>query len=139
VSASETPLRFAGYAAIFDKRDSGGDVIRQGAFARSLTQRAERGERLPLYWQHRPDRRIGWIDAAIEDERGLRVTGTIDATAGLPAQALATRAVNGLSFGYRVTAGHATPGGRELHAVDILEVSLVSRPMQPSARVHLAG
>ena len=69
----------------------------------------------------------------------MRVTGTIDATAGLPAQALATRAVNGLSFGYRVTAGHATPGGRELHAVDILEVSLVSRPMQPSARVHLAG
>lgn len=139
MSRPQAPLRFAGYAAIFDKRDSGGDVIRQGAFASSLTQRAERGERLPLYWQHRPDRRIGWIDAAIEDHRGLRVTGSIDPAAELPARALATRAVNGLSFGYRVTAGRTTPDGRELHAVDILEVSLVSRPMQPSARVHLAG
>lgn len=67
------------------------------------------------------------------------MTGSIDAMAGLPARALAARAVNGLSFGYRVTAGHTTPDGRELHAVDILEVSLVLHPMQPSARVHLAG
>ena len=29
-------VRFAGYAAIFDRPDRGGDVIRKGAFAASL-------------------------------------------------------------------------------------------------------
>ena len=31
--------RFAGYAALFDRRDGGRDVIRAGAFARSLAAR----------------------------------------------------------------------------------------------------
>ena len=30
----DAPLRFAGYAALFDRRDSGRDTIRRGAFAR---------------------------------------------------------------------------------------------------------
>jgi phage head maturation protease len=29
-------LRFAGYAALFDKADRGGDVIRRGAFGRAV-------------------------------------------------------------------------------------------------------
>jgi phage head maturation protease len=40
-----------------------------------------------------------------------------------------------LSFGYRVSAGRALPTGRELQAVDLFEVSLVTHPMQPLARV----
>ena len=42
-------LRFAGYAALFGKRDSGRDVIRKGAFVRTLDE--QRGP-LPLFWQH---------------------------------------------------------------------------------------
>ncbi len=68
-------LRFAGYAALFDRRDAGRDVIRKGAFARSL---AERAEPIPLFWQHRPDQRIGWVERAAEDARGLRVIACID-------------------------------------------------------------
>ena len=77
-------FRFAGYAALFDKRDAGRDTIRPGAFARTL---AERREPLPLYWQHRPDLRIGWIEQAREDERGLAVIATIDNGLGLLNQA----------------------------------------------------
>jgi len=67
-------LRFAGYAALFDKRDAGRDTIRPGAFARTLSER-QRGAQgpLPLYWQHQPDLRIGWVEQAGEDDRGLRV------------------------------------------------------------------
>ena len=68
-------LRFAGYAALFDKADAGRDTIRKGAFAQTL---AGRKEPIPLYWQHRPDLRIGWIETAAEDERGLRVVASID-------------------------------------------------------------
>ena len=32
-------LRFAGYAALFNRRDNGRDVIRPGAFARTLAER----------------------------------------------------------------------------------------------------
>jgi len=128
------PLRFAGYAALFDKRDSGRDVIRAGAFARTL---AERKERLPLYWQHRPDQRIGWVERAAEDQRGLRVIARIDNPAGGAAAALKRGAVTGLSFGYAARGFRRDHAGRELTDIDLFEVSLVTNPMQDGARVHL--
>lgn len=133
------PIRFAGYAAVFGKRDSGGDTILPGAFAQTLAARAAAGQRLPLYWQHRPDQQIGWVESAQEDERGLRVIAQVTAADSPAAKALARGAVNGLSFGYRVRDGQWRPEGRELRAIDLFEVSLVSRPMQPLARVHMVS
>lgn len=118
--------RFAGYAAVFDAPDRGGDVIRKGAFG------GVRVRRVPLLWQHR-GAPVGVIEAIGEDARGLRVTGRVDAPelAGLVAKG----AVTGLSFGYRVRdARHGR--WRELNAVELCEVSLVARPMQALARVH---
>lgn len=129
-------LRFAGYAALFDRRDAGRDVIRKGAFARSL---AERAEPIPLFWQHRPDQRIGWVERAAEDARGLRVIACIDNPDGGAAAALRGGAVTGLSFGYRARAFTRNAAGRELSEVDLFEVSLVTCPMQHGARVHLLG
>jgi HK97 family phage prohead protease len=128
------PLRFAGYAAIFGKRDAGRDVIRPGAFARSLV---ERKAMLPLYWQHRPEQRIGWVERLAEDDRGLRVIARIDNPEGAAARALRRRAVDGLSFGYRARGFRRDRAGRELTDVDLIEISLVTHPMQPGARVHL--
>lgn len=127
-------LRFAGYAALFGKRDAGRDTIRPGAFVRTL---AERQEPLPLFWQHRPEQRIGWIESAREDARGLRVVATIDNSQGGAAAALTRGAVTGLSFGYRARAFDRSQAGRDLIEVDVFEVSLVTHPMQPGARVHL--
>jgi len=130
------PLRFAGYAALFDRRDAGRDTIRKGAFARTL---AERAGPLPLYWQHRPDQRIGWIEQAGEDERGLRVVASIDNPAGGAAAALRRGAVTGLSFGYRARQFSRSPAGRDLTDLDLFEISLVTHPMQHGARVHLVS
>jgi len=135
--APARPLRFAGYAAVFGRRDSGGDTIVPGAFTASLAARKARGGRLPLFWQHRPDKRIGWIDLAEEDAHGLRVIATVTDPDGGPGRALARGAANGLSFGYHVRDGRKMADGRELRSVDLLEVSLVTRPMQPLARVHM--
>lgn len=127
-------MRLAGYAALFDRRDAGHDTIRSGAFAETL---AARREPLPLYWQHRPDQRIGWVEAAAEDARGLRVIATLDNPEGAAALALKRGAVTGLSFGYRASDAARDGRGRELRAVDLFEVSLVTHPMQHAARVHL--
>lgn len=44
-------------------------------------------------------------------------------------------AVGGLSFGYRVR-DSVSGTNRELTDLDLVEVSLVTFPMQPKARVH---
>lgn len=117
-------MRFAGYAAVFDRVDRGGDVVR----AKAIRWPAA----VPLLWQHRGSP-VGRIEAIAEDATGLRVIGSV-ADERLAAL-VASGAVDGLSFGYRVRA--ANPGRiRELTDLDLVEVSLVSRPMQPLARVH---
>lgn len=117
-------VRFAGYAAVFDAPDRGGDVVRKGAFR-------VRGP-VPLLWQHggAPVGALEWIG---EDSRGLRVIGSV-AEPRLAA-AVAAGAVDGLSFGYR--ARDVKRGRwRELLGVELEEVSLVASPMQRLARVH---
>ena len=116
--------RFAGYAALFDAPDRGGDVVRRGAFAGAGA--------VPLLWQHR-GAPVGRIEAVAEDARGLRVIGCVE-DAEL-ARLVAAGAVAGLSFGYRVKASQQG-ARRELTALELVEVSLVAQPMQPLARVH---
>ncbi len=111
--------RFAGYAAVFDREDRGGDVIRKGAFAGATAP-------LPVFWQHDPAQRIGDVEMVAEDAKGLRVIARVNAPVAKGA---------GLSFGYRVKALRAGVR-RELTALDLIEVSLVRSPMQPLARVH---
>ena len=125
-------LRFAGYAAIFDRVDKGGDIIRVGAFGDLPTART-----LPLLWQHDPLKKIGEVAYLREDRRGLRVIGFIDdqSCAGQQAQQqIRDGSVRGLSFGYRVRKS-AGQNPRELLALDVAEISLVTHPMQLSARL----
>ena len=134
--STATAPRIAGYAALFDRADGARDIIRRGAFRRSL---AERRAPLPLYWQHRPDQRVGWVEQVGEDARGLRVIGRLDNPDSRAAQMLRERAVNGLSFGYRARAYRQAAQGRELVEIDLFEISLVTHPLQHHARVHFVS
>jgi phage head maturation protease len=68
-----------------------------------------------------------------EDKRGLRVIArVVDRRVG----ELVKRGLRGLSFGYRVREARAAGSLRELRELDLVEVSLVKRPMQRLARVH---
>jgi HK97 family phage prohead protease len=127
-------IRFAGYAALFDVADAARDTIRQGAFARSL---AARNAPLPLYWQHRSDRRIGTVERIAEVAHGLRVIARIERMGSRAAALLRARAVSGLSFGYRAREYRRTGDGRLLEDLELFEISLVMHPMQPGARVHM--
>ena len=123
-------MRFAGYAAVFDRPDRGGDVIRRGAFAKALQAAGE----IPLLWQHKAGAVVGRIEHLSEDERGLRVIARVS-DARLE-RLLGGGKVDGLSFGYRVSEAKSAGGLRELIGLDLVEVSLVKSPMQPKARVH---
>lgn len=126
----EHDVRFAGYAAVFDRVDHGGDVVRPGAFAGVAAG-------VPLLWQHLPGEAIGTVERVEEDARGLRVIGRVSGRTGAgraAARALKERAVDGLSFGYRVREARGA-GPRELLALELVEVSVVTHPMQPLARV----
>lgn len=137
------PVRFAGYAALFDVVDRGGDVVRRGAFAEALGAGVHTARKVPLCLQHDPARRIGTIETLAEDERGLRVIARLydwTPAARDAAQAVRSGLLTGLSFGYRVRAsgpGLAKGARRTLTALDLVEVSLVEAPMQPRARVHM--
>jgi HK97 family phage prohead protease len=126
-------VRFAGYAALFGVADGAGDTIRQGAFARTLAET----EAVPLYWQHNPAQPIGRVEAIAEDGRGLRVIARLDSSDSRAADLLLRGEVSGLSFGYRARGYQRVPNGRELQDIELLEVSLVTHPLQPGARVHL--
>jgi HK97 family phage prohead protease len=127
-------MRFAGYAAVFGHPDRGGDVVQAGAFERTLKRGAGA---VPLLWQHEAGRPIGRIEYLREDERGLRVIARLsEGAAGKEAAALLKDgAVSGLSFGYRVREARGEKP-RELTDLELVEVSLVTFPMQPKARVH---
>jgi len=123
-------MRFAGYAAVFDRPDKGGDIVRKGAFLRALERAAE----VPLLWQHKPGAVIGRIEHLSEDKRGLRVIASVDD--GRVGKLITTKRLDGLSFGYRVREAKSSAGQRELTELELVEVSVVANPMQPKARLH---
>lgn len=127
-------MRLAGYAALFDVPDASRDIIVKGAFSRSLT---EQPDPLPLFWQHRPEQRIGWVRKAEQDDRGLRIIAEIDNPDGRAGNALNAGEIDGLSFGYRARGYHNAASGRVLEDIELLEISLVTHPLQHRARVHL--
>jgi hypothetical protein len=128
-----------GYASLFGKTDQGGDVVQKGAYAASLKRLAARGGRVKMLWQHDPGQPIGVWDEVREDQAGLWVKGRIlpEVDKGREVAALVQAgAIDGLSIGYRtVRAERDGKGRRLLSELELWEVSLVTFPMLPEARV----
>ncbi|WP_050929422.1 HK97 family phage prohead protease [Aestuariivita boseongensis] len=132
-----------GYASLFEQADQGGDIVGKGAYAASLKALGADGRRVKMLWQHDPAQPIGVWDEVREDARGLYVKGRLlDGTQkGREAIALIEAgAIDGLSIGYRtVKAAKTEAGQRLLKELELWEVSLVTFPMLPSARVAAKG
>ncbi len=133
----------SGYASLFGAVDQGGDVVDAGAYAASLKAVSAAGRSIKMLWQHDPAQPIGIWDEVREDAKGLWVKGRLlDSVAkGREAAALiAAGAIDGLSIGYRtVKAQKNNKGQRLLSELELWEVSLVTFPMLPSARVAAKG
>ena len=135
-------LPIQGYASLFWKRDLNDDIVAAGAFDASLS-RAEPG-RVKMLHQHDPTSPIGVWDEVRTDGRGLYVKGRILDAAPLGKMSAAlvkAGAMDGLSIGFRTVKarGDETRRLRVLTEIDLWEVSLVTFPMLPGARLTLAG
>jgi HK97 family phage prohead protease len=133
----------AGYASLFGACDQGGDIVEKGAYAASLKRLEGDGRRVKMLWQHDPAEPIGIWDEVREDGQGLFVKGRLlkEVTRAREAAALIEAgAIDGLSIGYRtVRATKDGQGRRLLSEVELWEVSLVTFPMLPEARVSAAA
>lgn len=129
---------FEGYASTFGERDLGGDIVVAGAFTKSLKARGAKGIR--MFADHDSTKRIGvWTDVS-EDQTGLYVKGQLLTEKQIGREAyidLKNGALDGMSIGFRVKSDSydGRRKARMLKEVDLLEISLVSFPMNESARV----
>jgi len=129
---------FEGYASVFNRQDLGRDVVLPGAFRRSLKARGPTGVR--MLFQHDPNEPIGVWEEIHEDARGLYVRGRIMVEVAKGREVLALMragALDGLSIGFRAEQGVRSKrtGVRRLSQVDLWEISVVTFPMMPDARI----
>jgi Escherichia/Staphylococcus phage prohead protease len=129
---------FTGYASLFNEVDLGQDLVMPGAFRDSLRLRGPRG--VKLLFQHDPNEPIGvWLELA-EDSRGLFARGRLMPEVTRAREVLSLMragALDGLSIGFRTVKGRTDPqtGVRRLDKIDLWEISVVTFPMLPEARV----
>lgn len=139
VAKVDSGVEISGYASFFGAVDQGNDVVEAGAYGTSLKALAAAKRGVKMLWQHDPAQPIGVWDDVREDARGLFVKGRILKSVGKGREAIAlieAGAIDGLSIGYRtLKATKNTKGQRLLQELELWEVSLVTFPMLPSARV----
>ena len=131
---------FSGYASLFGAVDLGKDMVERGAFAQSL-QGARRGghpHALPAR-PGRADRRVDRDHARMQ--RGLFVRGRLARNVTRAREVLSlmrTGALDGLSIGFRAVKARkdAASGVRRIVEADLWEISVVTFPMLPGARVE---
>ena len=129
---------FSGYASLFGAADLGRDVIERGAFAASLAERGASGVR--MLFQHDPAEPIGAWSVLREDERGLYVEGRLAAGVARAREVhdlMKAGALDGLSIGFEAVRARSEPGTglRHILQADLWEISVVTFPMLPGARV----
>jgi uncharacterized protein len=129
---------FCGYASIFGEIDLGNDIIQPGAFSKALAMRGAAGIR--MLFQHNADMPIGAWQVIREDTTGLRVAGrlaTATARGREVLELMRARAIDGLSVGFRTVRATTDPttGARRIVEADLWEISVVTFPMQPRARI----
>ena len=129
---------FEGYASLFGVADLGRDTVMPGAFRDSLARRGAAGIR--MLWQHDPAEPIGrWLSLR-EDARGLHVRGRLNLAVGRAREIAALMrdgSIDGLSIGFRTVEASRDRrlGLRRLTKLDLWEISVVTFPMQPGARI----
>lgn len=129
---------FERYASLFHRQDLGYDVVMPGAFRESLAKRIPRD--IKMLFQHDPSQPVGLWDNIYEDARGLFVRGRIMTDIARGREVLSmmrSGVIDGLSIGFKVEKAQREPHSRvrRLLKVDLWEISIVTFPMQPDARI----
>jgi hypothetical protein len=141
VKADEKGI-FSGYGSIFGNEDQGMDVMQKGAFTKSLKNRP--ANKVKMLYQHKTDEPIGIFTNISEDQKGLLVTGQLAMGTQRGREAyelLKMGALDGMSIGFKADPdkqgyNENKRGVRTLKEVDLMEISLVTFPMNESALIE---
>lgn len=138
---------FSGHGAVFGNIDLGNDVIKSGAFSKTLQEWAKKGQLPQLLWYHNNEEIIGEWTKMEEDDRGLYVEGKLwvngESRIERAVQAynvIKSNSVRGLSIGYRVKDQEIQENNdgtivRILKEIELFEVSIAPWSMNPQASV----
>ena len=123
----------SGIAWPFGSADRVGDMIEKGAFAHSGT--------VPMLFEHDRKQPIGVWHGIAETTKGLEVHGQLliaDVQRAREVHALVKAGgLSGLSIGFQTTkSAPRMPRGRSIKSLALHEISLVSVPCHPGARVN---
>lgn len=126
----------SGIAWKFAVADRIGDMIEKGAFAKASMP-------IPMLFGHDMADPIGTWDVAIEKQDGLHISGKMligEVERAREVHALVKAgAVRGISIGFMTKKAVSRPGGgRTIKSLELFEVSLVTVPMHPGAKVTSA-
>lgn len=134
----ESDGAFSGYASVFGKVDMAKDAVVSGAFRGSLRLKGPASVR--MLFQHDPNQPIGRWTEIREDARGLFVRGKL--TPGVAKlqevlRLMRAGALDGLSIGFRTVRAKKDlgTGVRRILEADLWEISIVTFPMLPEARI----
>jgi len=133
---------FTGYGSIFGNEDQGKDIMQKGAFTKSLVSRPP--SKVKMLFQHKTDEPIGIFTDMYEDNKGLYVKGQLAMGTQKGREAyelLKMGALDGMSIGFRADPekqgyNENKRGIRTLKEVDLMEISLVTFPMNESALIE---
>lgn len=128
-----------GYASLFNVEDTGSDIVMPGAFTKTLREGSPWGSVKMLY-QHNREAPIGLWPELSEDSLGLKSGGKIDLELNDGKQShirVKNKLIDGLSIGYQIIRDEwdRELQVRRLHEVQLVEISLVTFAMLPSARI----
>ena len=135
---AEADGTFEGYASLFNREDLGRDIVMPGAFRESLASRGPRG--VKLLFQHDSNQPIGVWTALQEDARGLHAQGRLMREVAKAREVMALMragALDGLSIGFRTVKARRdkASGVRRIDKIDLWEISIVTFPLLPEARI----
>ena len=131
---------FSGYASVFEEIDSYRDIVKRGAFEKTLAESESKGRAVPILWQHDAAKPIGVYTELKEDEHGLYVEGQLNMDVQQARAALSLlrqKALSGISIGYNSVRydTDVKSGVRRLYELKLYEASLVTFPACDGARV----
>ena len=126
--------KFSGMASVYDLVDYGGDVVRPGAFSKTVQEQ----KTVPILLQHSSRMPIG-LGTLKEVQGGLMIEGQMDMDdpdAVKTFNKMKLKILKGLSIGFTTIKDNILNSGiRELLEVKLWEVSVVLFPMNPAAQV----
>lgn len=122
----------SGYASVFGVVDQHNDLINNGAFEKIDP------EKVKLLWQHKLEEPIGIVEEIYEDDYGLyfRAKLLLDLPQAKTAyNLLKSRAISGVSIGFKALKYHYKQDTRIIENIDLWEISLVTFPANMDANI----